>query len=102
MRRRAGAAGGVVKLGSAIGEVCCACARGAAAKSTAQANMMGRLTLLIGAVYLFPLVCTQARIKQPGPCLCGDERRSQIYITLALWPILSPIRSHGGPPRRPR
>ena len=74
MRRRAGAAGGVVKLGSAIGEVCCACARGAAAKNTAQANMMGRLTLLIGAVYLFPLIPVQARIEQPSPRFRGDER----------------------------
>ena len=35
MRRLAGAAGGVVKLGSAIGDVCCACARGAELRSIA-------------------------------------------------------------------
>ena len=35
MRRDTRGAGGVVKLGSAIGDVCCACARGAGLKSTA-------------------------------------------------------------------
>ena len=53
--RPARVAGGVVKLGSAIGDICCACAPGPAANSAAQANMMVRLTLLIEAVYLFPL-----------------------------------------------
>jgi hypothetical protein len=74
MRRLAGAAGGVVKLGSAIGDVCCACAPGPAAKNAAQAKIIGRITLLIEAVYLFLLMPAQAGIQQLGPRLRGDER----------------------------
>ena len=68
-------AGGVVRLGSAIGEVCCASARGIApTTSAAKANMMGRFTLLIEAVYPFPLIPAPPGIQQPGPRLRGDER----------------------------
>src|SRR5215470_12731078 len=98
--RPARVAGGVVKLGSAIGDVCCACAPGPAANSAAQANMMVRLTLLIEAVYLFPLIPAQVGIQQLGPRPRGDEQSSQIYITLRLWPKLPPIRWPGGQPRR--
>ena len=73
-RRRLGGAGGVPRLGSAIGEVCCACARGLAASSAAQTNMMARGSLLIEAVYLFPLIPAQAGIQSLGPRLRGDER----------------------------
>jgi hypothetical protein len=75
MRRPFGAAGGVVRLGSAIGEVCWACARGTTTpKSAAQANMMGKLNLIIETVYLFPLIPAQAGIQQLGPRFRGDER----------------------------
>jgi hypothetical protein len=40
MRRLAGPAGGVVKLGSAIGEVCWACARGAPAANNAVKHVI--------------------------------------------------------------
>jgi len=72
--RPARVAGGVVKLGSAIGDVCCACAPGPAANSAAQANMIVRLTLLIEAVYLFPLIPAQVGIQQLGPRPRGDEQ----------------------------
>ena len=73
--RPARVAGGVVKLGSAIGEVCCARAGDAApVSSAARATPVESLNLVIERVYLVPLIPAQAGIRQLGPRFRGDER----------------------------
>jgi hypothetical protein len=73
--RPARVAGGVVKLGSAIGEACCAHAGDAAPiSSAAKTNLVESLNLVIEAVYLVPLIPAQAGIQQLGPRFRGDER----------------------------
>jgi len=73
--RPAREAGGVVKLGSAIGEVCCAHAGDAAPiSSAARANLVESLNLVIEAVYLVPLIPAQAGNQQLGPRFRADER----------------------------
>ena len=74
MRRDERGAGGVVKLGSAIGEVCCACARGAAANSATNVKIIVSFSLFIPPISLLPLIPAQAGIQQLGPRLRGDER----------------------------
>ena len=73
--RPAREAGGVVKLGSAIGEVCCARAWDAVPiSSAARANLVESLNLVIEAVYLVPLIPAQAGNQQLGPRFHADER----------------------------
>ena len=73
--RPARVAGGVVKLGSAIGEVCWARAEDAAPiSSAARANLVESLNLIIATVYLVPFIPAQAGIRQLGPRFRGDER----------------------------
>jgi len=57
MRRLAGDAGAVVTLGSAIGEVCWACAGGAALTNGAtKMKRINSLNFIIGLIYLVPLI----------------------------------------------
>jgi len=72
--RPAREAGGVVKLGSAIGEVCCAHAGDAAPISSAARANLVELNLVIEAVYLVPLIPAQAGNQQLGPRFRADER----------------------------